>query len=382
MKRLLFVLLPAIAYGLVLSIPMPASWGLSFRYGIFNVLLTIVVVQTIGIFLARAYKKTWIYDLVLLTFVAILFALPLSGIWNSGISEASFIGGLLPWNDANGYYLEAQKLHLEQINFEISGSRRPMFPGLLAVLMRLFDGNLQAILGILVIFSAVASYCLSRSVHKVCGLASGGLSLFLLFAFYRRYAGTTLTENLGFGLGCLGLLFLLEATSILDLKCAVTSKVPSRGLVLSIVGIFFLSLALNARAGAFFILPAILFWGIFQFINDRKSLVIFIILGVASVLLAFSASKILLVAIGDSDAQNFSNFSTVLYGLVVGGKGWTQVLSDYPGIAETDIYQVAWQEFQRNPSGVVVGALRYWNDYFNPHSLGAFSFHCPPEYAV
>jgi hypothetical protein len=39
----------------------------------------------------------------------ILFALPISALWNSGISDGFIIGGLLPTGDAGGYYWEARR---------------------------------------------------------------------------------------------------------------------------------------------------------------------------------------------------------------------------------------------------------------------------------
>lgn len=47
---------------------------------------------------------------VVLTLVAVLFAMPLNGAWTSGISTGSFVGGLIPLSDAAGYTHDARGL--------------------------------------------------------------------------------------------------------------------------------------------------------------------------------------------------------------------------------------------------------------------------------
>src|SRR5205823_13059165 len=79
----------------------------------------------------------------------------------------------------------------------------------------------------------------------------------------------------------------------------------------------------------------------------------------------------------------FSNFSHVLYGLVVGGKGWGQVLLDYPQAREgAEIYALAWQAFRAHPLGLVSGSLKMWGEYFSPNGYHAFAFVQGDAYAV
>ena len=82
---------------------------------------------------------------------------------------------------------------------------------------------------------------------RTLGVGSGIFMLLCLFMFYRRYIGTTLTEHLGITFGCLAF-------------CLIWRGAVAARLGPVLVGLFFLSLGLNARAGAFLILPAIACW--------------------------------------------------------------------------------------------------------------------------
>jgi len=77
-----------------------------------------------------------------------------------------------------------------------------------------------------------------------------------------------------------------------------------------------------------------------------------------------------------SSQRALSNFSYVLYGLVVGGKGWAQVTADHPTATEgAEIYSLAWQAFRSRPAGIVEGSLRMWAAYLSPSApYHAFAF--------
>ncbi|MGH8562307.1 MAG: hypothetical protein ACRES4_10115, partial [Nevskiales bacterium] len=71
----------------------------------------------------------------------------------------------------------------------------------------------------------------------------------------------------------------------------------------------------------------------------------------------------------------------VLYGLIVGNKGWLQVRLDHPellGLGETEaarqIYQLAFEAFVADPLRAVTGALRAWRQYFSYTWRGIFGF--------
>lgn len=291
-------------------------------------------------------------DVISLSLLAILFVLPLSGLWESGISSPSNIGGLLPFSDANGYYNDARSLLAGNL-FSSFSTRRPLFAGTLAGLLGLTQQNLQLSLAIFVVINAISSFLLSREIQRTYGTPASLLSLCIFFLFYRRFAGITLTENLGFALGAIGLAILWRG-------------VASKYLKPICFGIFLLALALVSRAGTFFVLPLIIVWGCFVFQGSRRFS--FLLGSVSSIFAAFLINSILIKTIGAPDGAAFSNFSFTLYGLVHGGN-WTTVYNDHPdllsGLSEVEqakvTYDLVWNDLKKDPWLLVQGCWRAWD---------------------
>jgi len=375
-----------LAYVFFLSIPLPKEIGLTAREGFFSILVAIA-----ALFYPAYHHPGRLGTVFSLSLTLILFALPLSGLWHSGISDPSIIGGLLPWSDASGYYGDAKQVLIGG-SFSAFSSRRPLFAGLLAALLGLTQQNLQVSLAILVAITAIACFLLAREIQRSHGTVAGLFVLTFLFLFYRRFAGTTLTENLGCPLGAVGLALLWHAAIQKQLGKALG-------------GLFLLTLALNARAGAFFILPAIVVWGVlyfsqksrygvgnlrnelearaespnFQFItlltNTRYRYSLqFLFGGISVIFIGFAINFTLLRVLGSPEGEAFSNFAHTLYGLAEGGKNWTQILVDHPEASEKEYYALAFAAFRQNPFGIVIGAVKAWAQYCLPNWSGAFGF--------
>lgn len=303
----------------------------------------------------------WQGSLISLSLTLFLFALPLSGIWQSGDSSGYLIGGLLQWTDARGYHWEAQRL-LEGYRFSPFASRRPMFAAFLAGLLWLSGRNMQIALAALVALNGVASFFLVRELQRHWGTLASLLGLCIVFLFYRTFIGTTMTENLGLALGSLALAALLRCLYF-------------RQNYWVYLGIFLLSSSLNARAGAFFILPAIVVWGIFVYQEKRRE---FLVGSISAVILAFLCNFILLKIVGATGEVGFSNFSYVLYGIIHQGD-WTTVYQDYPElrmlpepIKSQRVYELAMESFWDDPTALVSGAFRAWHRFIFQHYIFSF----------
>src|SRR4029077_18245552 len=84
----------------------------------------------------------------------------------------------------------------------------------------------------------------------------------------------------------------------------------------------------------------------------------------------------------------FSNFSYTLYGLIVGGKPWTQALADHPELgllADPErtraVYGLAWSALVEHPGGLIAGSFKAWRDFLTPRGSGAFGFITPDPLA-
>jgi hypothetical protein len=356
-------------YAAVLSVDVPNKVGLAARYGFAS------VVVAIALLLYPAYRLSgWIGTLASLSLTLILFALPLVGLWNNAVSAEFTIGGLLPWSDASGYYWDAKQL-LEGGTFSDFSSRRPLFPGLLAVLLGLTQQNLQLTLAILLAITAISCYFAAREVQRSHGTAASLLVITILFLFYRRYIGWTSTEHLGLALGAVGFAILWRGAW-------------QRQINYCLLGILLLTLALNARAGALFILPFIILWGAWSFRGTARFSWRFLIGGASVVLLGFILNSILLKIIGSPQGMAFSNFSYTLYGLIV-GSNWTQVRVDHPelkALVEPElsrkIYALAFEAIRAHPFGLVTGSLRAWKQFIFDNYVFSFISNLKANFAL
>jgi len=363
MLSVLSVVVPLLAYVGILLPGVPASMGLAARFSLISILLVIVL-----LFYPAFSVRGWIGTLLALSVTLILFGLPLSGLWGSGMSNGTLIGGILPWSDASNYFHNAQLL-LQGDRLSAWGSRRPLCAGSLGALLGITQGSLPVTLAVLVFISAAACFLLTREVQKSHGTAAGLLVLAIVFLFYRRFIGTTLSESLGISLGAAGFATLWFGARRTRINTA-------------LFGIFLLTLALNVRAGAFFVLPALVLWGVWAFRGAARISRYFLLGGTAAVFLGFFCTMLMLRLIGSSESMVFSNFASHLYGLVVGGHGWQQVSIDHPFLSELTgaartkkIYALALDAFYAHPFGIITGAVKSWLHYFNPRGgWGAFGF--------
>lgn len=356
------ILVVLLAYAIALTLPIPAQIGLAMRY---NPFLPLVMIPLLLYPLYRrpeplAYCLSFCVTLV-------LFALPLSGLWNSGLSEfPTVVGGLLPLADGVNYYQDARRI-LEGGRFGEVSSGRPLFTAMFGTLLGLTHQNLQVTLVILAAIAAASCFLLSREVQRTHGAVAGLTVLTVLYFFYRRFAGIPWTENLGLGMGAVGFALLWRGVD----------KRLSRPFLF---GILLLALALNARAGAFLVLPALIFWGSWFFRGESRVSLRFLGWGFGALFLSFLLNYLVLLTVGSPDVV-FSNYAYVFYANVVGSKSWQQVRLDYPEVLELSgsalssrIYELAFERLRQNPLILVRTSLEAIALFLSPTSQGSFSF--------
>lgn len=292
------------------------------------------------------------------TFALVLFSLSLILKWQIAYYY-SVLGGLLPLLDANAYYQGAQSI-IHGFSLVGTSSYRPIFTAFLSVIMKALNSNLQETLVTLTILNAVAVYLAAQEVRQSLKSNLAAAIYFVFgYMFFRRFSGTLLTENIGFFFGNMALVFLLQGS--------VKNK-----LNFILYGLFLLTTGLNARAGAFLILPSLAIWAGIAFRSDHKpwkSLIsALLIIG-----LGMAANLALVKTINSPTAKAFSNYSFTLYGLASGNKGWEQAIGDHPHASTDEIYVLALQKIRENPLLFIKGVAGAYKDYFES-SNGAFSF--------
>lgn len=307
-------------------------------------------------------------QLVLLAVALIAFGLPLGGLWAGGRGGGNVVFGIWQASDAANYEAGALNL-LWHGQLDSWNTRRPLMAVALATVFALNGANLMLTQLAFIALVAGAAVVAARAVWRTHGLAAAVLVLGTLVVFQSIHIGSFLSEMLGLPLGCLA--FALLWTGLHDGR-----RWPVAA------GLALLSLGLNARAGAFFVLPVLFVWLTWRARADgRRAMTLTAGWSAAAIVAGFIPARILTAMYGAPEGVAFGNLAPTLYGLAVGGKGWLQVYADHPAIKNlpseaahfTEIYRLALAAVLAEPWKLPLGVLRAYNDYiFNTGWINFF----------
>ena len=296
-----------------------------------------------------------------------LFAMPLAGLWASGQTQSTVLSGLIPLNDAQLYYTDALRL-MDGTAFSTFSARRPIFAGLFAVLLSITGRNLMAALAILTAITGLACYFTVREIQRTHGAEVAAFILLVLFLFNRAHSGISMSESLGLALGSLGFGLLWRGAS-------------TKSLLYIWTGLLATTLALNARAGAFFVLPILILWTGWLLRENKLIPWKVLFISASAVVLGFVLNLALTRLLAVPNGVPFANFSYTLYGLASGGKSWAYVFQANPellGIPEPEqskrIYQLAFDLMRTNPMQTVQGALFNWKMLFSDSWYNIYTY--------
>lgn len=327
---------------------------------------------TAGLYLALLYLafrlKGWLGQSLSLVLTLALFAFPLAGAWAVGHTQPTLFNGIVPLFDASDYYTDALRLLAGQ-DFSVFSARRPLFAGLLAVVLWLANYNLMTALGILTFLTGLACFISAKEIQRTHGAEVAVLTLAILFLYYRYHSGLTMSENLGLPLGALGFALLWRGTA-------------DRNKLLVWSGLLVITLALNARAGTFFMLPLLLLWfGWFFRSSNQKYSWSFFVYGSTAVILGFVINLVMFRLLATPTGVPFANFSYTLYGLAAGGESWIYVFNTHPELYQLqepyqsrEVYRMAFELIRDQPHLIVQGAFHSWSMLFSNSWYGAYSY--------
>ena len=276
-----------------------------------------------------------------------VFLLPLLHLWASAIGVYSSIGGLLPFSDALNYYAGAQRV-LADGRLDEWNLRRPLNALLLTVRLALAGGDLRGAMLIDAAMLGLSCGLMAREVARDCGAPAGFMLFAMLYVIGREHARVVGSESLGLTLAALASTLLWRG-----------ARDGRRSIALC--GLTLLTVALNARAGAFLALPALVVWAGWAFRHpgsqyDWKSAAA----GFGAVLVGFAANALLLRIYAEGFALGQGNFALTLYGLSTGQPGWTRIYADLPTSKAMNehalaqfAYAHAWQNIRDRPSDLL-----------------------------
>jgi hypothetical protein len=299
----------------------------------------------------------------------------LFALWGSSDTVNLAVGGFFQVSDSSGYAACANHVLDEGVSrlrtaeyFTGWCLRRPTYSMFLASVLSITGRDWLWTLLVQSAFVALSMTVLFRAVARLAGPVTALLVLCIMFSFAANNVyPVTLTENIGLALGAVGLAFLLDAERLAEKR-------------LLFLGSACLSTALNARAGAFFALPFLVAAFLFQAIPWRSrwlsSAIVFA--GIAS---GFVLHSVLIAHFGGPAGASHSNFSHTLYGLSLGGKGWSQVYTDHPELflahseaeAGRRVIDLAVNNIISTPLLFTKALTRNFFDYLRGQALGPTS---------
>jgi uncharacterized membrane protein YfbV (UPF0208 family) len=311
--------------------------------------VAVVVLGGLALWFARARENPGVGTMVLLAISIVAVLLPLFGYWVSGRTHPNAIGGLLPWNDAAGYYGCALRV-LDGEGLSAFCQRRPTYSIYLAGLLRMASSELQLALLLQGLMNAAAIFAVAVVALRRWGASAAVFAVAMLAAFAATMSMATLTENVGFVLGACGLVLF-------------ASGAERRSALLLFLGAFILSFALNARSGAFLVLPMLVLWAFVARDLSRPARWRFGSLILVAAALGFVPGPLIVSLLGGVTGEIHSNLSYTLYGLVAGGERWIYALEVLPGATPKQIYSASWNLFLENPLLLVAGLFQGFLEY-------------------
>ncbi len=356
-------LIPLALFWLVLQLKPSATFTQYFHRFSFGLFLLVLILYYFCFRLRWKYAMPMGFGITML-----LFALALAYMWGSGFSDNFITGGLLPYKDAKNFYAAAD-LILNGRGLKYAGQAvgRPLFPGFLSSLLVFTGHNLKLSMAILAQLCGIGLYLSVRQVRGSFGALGAGLYITFLYFYMQPRVGYTMSEQMGFMLGCMAFGLLWSAVHNLNWFDLV-------------LGLITLMAAVSARAGTFFIFPSLILvvGHIFRGLG-RFSMKAAWVAAVTLVLGYFLFNTIYPRLLGVREGASFSNFAYSLYGQVRGGIGWHNAIVE-SGTRNTDvIYRAALDYFMAHPLDFFRGAGRSYLDFFSPGTSSIFEFGMNPN---
>ncbi|HET9588682.1 MAG TPA: hypothetical protein VFO91_07820, partial [Anaerolineales bacterium] len=261
------------------------------------------------------------------------------------------------------YYVGA-KLILDGQPLEKAGqaTERPLFPGFLSSMLMLTGQNLKITLAIIVQLAGISLYLSGREVSRFIGVFPASLYMTLMYFYIQPLIGYTLSEMLGFMLGCLASALIWRASH--NLKWADLT-----------LGLMTLLVAVSARAGAFLIFPALALWIGWIFRGERRFSLKMASGSLIVILIGFYLiNAVYPLLLGVPSGSAFGNFSYALYGQIRGGTGWHSAIEELGTRDPAQVYRAALQFFLQHPISLLIGFAKAYRDFFLLGNRSIFPF--------
>ncbi len=359
---ILFLIICGLAVYCILFWPLPRQIGLTFR----NTLYVFPLVF-LAAWACCAIHNTFfrmILSCVLFAFVL----LPYSGLLNSGLSDQYALGGVIPWSDAFTMQLNTQRFLYGGLMGQ-STAIRPLSTIFYAVFLHFTDNNYLALQVFLCVIIALCLISAMLAVSKSTGSVCGAFFFTILYFYIRQRIGTYMTEPYGFICGLISCYWFFNG-------------IRTRNPIAMLPGFLFLSIGLNARPAAMFMLPAVGLWYFFVFLQDHPKKFFYSAIALVMLLSGFVVNRMSQIAVYGNKTIPNRQAAEMVYGLCLGGKAWGEVtaapvmtaLNNSDNILR-DVAKLCMPVLKEHPENIL-SALRtiFVDSLINSEYYGAFSY--------
>jgi hypothetical protein len=249
--------------------------------------------------------------------------------------------GEIPWSDGYGYFEGAHQL-LANGRFGGFAEQKPMYPALLSVVLWLARGSLDRALTVMGVILGLASFLAAREIGLRHGLWCALGAFGMLLGLGRGVAPTVVTEPLGMAFGALALAVLIS------------SKAARRPPWFA-AGLFLLTLAMQVRPGAQFVLLFLALWMPWHFRAQRARALGW---AAAAIVAGMLLTSVLGRVYGAGESSFYARPAFFVYGLVQGtneGQAYDDFASrrgEFPNESRFArfVFAEALSEFRKHPA--------------------------------
>jgi hypothetical protein len=292
----------------------------------------------------------------LFVLITCLFLISIFDSFQLKLTNGTFMFGFVPWSDAEAYLPGGWQMLVDGTLNEWH-QRRPINASVMELRLLLTGINLHAFVLLNSAILGVATTYAAIEVNKHVGAIATALFVIVVFGYSQPYTPSFLSEVLGLALG-------LVAFGTLMRSCRLGS------VWLFAIGSAILSFALNARAGTYFVLPAVWLWGAIYLGKTWRTRAIAGALGAIGLLSGFVYSLMMIKLFGSGEMLTYNaNFGDTFYGLARGGIGWHSAQDEHPelysgvGAAEraAELFRLSFIEIAKYPLRfitVLLGEIR------------------------
>ena len=315
--------------------------------------------------LDHRFKGRWA-PIGLFASLTCLFAIPILEVFRLKYTNGSTMFGFVSWSDAEAYIPGGWQMLVDGTLTEWH-QRRPINASIMEVRLLLAGFDLRTLILMNAAMVAAATTYAALELKRQLGTITTALFILVVWGYIQPFIPTTLSAVLGLTLALVAIGALMRSVRLTSMW-------------LYGVGVAVLSFALNARAGNYFVLPAVWLWGVIYLGRTWRERAIVAGFGGICLLSGFAYSLLLINVFGNGEVLTYNaNFANTLYGLARGGIGYQSAEVEHPELFRLDAAVRAASLFRYSIQDIFAHPFRFIAVYFNDVAAAARNLVAGPD---